>query len=773
MGIRAKLLSVFIILVLIPLLLVALLSLGRFRTALQKASEQDLEHLVRYIYYICNVHNDMSQSKDQAINSLKSEIKGLRVGKTGYAYIIDRKGNLIIHPAKEGTNIIDSKDSSGFEYIRTMIENALTLSGGELGTIRYQWINPELGETKPRQKINKYIYFKPWDWIISAGTYEEEVYEDLYKTERFITIIVIISIVMVLILTIILSKLLTDPIRELTDVTAKMADGDLSQRVNITGTDEVSVLGTSFNRLISQIDDYTSNLEKMVGERTMELKESQERYRDISRFLNSILDSSTEYAIIAIDLHGTIIEFNKGAEKVFGWKKEEVINKENISITNTPEDMERGLHSEIWERTKNEGAFDVEMYRIRKDGSRFPAYSTITAIQGHSENEKGFLEVVLDITKRKGLERELRETKDFLENIMESSVDGIITTDLKGKITYINRAMEEKIQYKRQELLGLHISLYYMRGIQQARDIMDILRQKERVENYEIEVKRKDGKSLQIQTSLFLLRDDNNQIIGTAGIFKDITEKKLLEEKLKATQASLVETSKMRALGELVAGVAHEINNPLMASQTILHVILERLPKDNPERERLELIVKCNDRIERIVDHLRKFSRQTETEFKSLDINEPIENALIMTGQQLLNHDILIEKHLSNGMPKISGDINQLEQVFLNIISNARDAMDDVNRDKILTISSSSVKEYGKPYVIVSFKDTGVGIPKENMDKIIEPFFSTKPVGKGTGLGLSLCFGIIESHGGRIDIQSELGKGTEVRILIPIDREEK
>jgi C4-dicarboxylate-specific signal transduction histidine kinase len=329
--------------------------------------------------------------------------------------------------------------------------------------------------------------------------------------------------------------------------------------------------------------------------------------------------------------------------------------------------------------------------------------------------------------------------------------------------------MELYLQYDRQKLLGIHISQYYVKGIQQARDIMDILRQKERVENYEIEVKRKDGKIMQIQTSLFLLRDDNNQIIGTAGIFKDITEKKLLEEKLKATQARLVETSKMRALGELVAGAAHEINNPLMASQTILHVILGKLPEDAPGRERLELIGKCNDRIERIVDHLKKFSRQTETEFISLDINEPIENALTMTGQQLLNHDILIEKRLSNSLSKISGDINQLEQVFLNLISNAIDAMEGINRDKILIISSSSIKEDGKTYVIVSFKDTGVGIPKENLDKIIAPFFTTKPVGKGTGLGLSLCFGIIESHGGRIDIQSELDKGTDVRILIPVD----
>lgn len=771
MRIRAKLFSVTIIIVLLPLLVVASLSMGRFRTALRNASEEDLEHLVRNIYSMCKVQQGMGHSKEQGAYSLKDEIKGIKVGKTGYVYVIDGKGILIIHPAKEETNIIDSIDSSGFEYIRAMVDNAITLSSEEVGTVRYQWINPELGETKPRQKINKYIYFKPWDWIISAGTYEEEVYEALYETERFIFIIVLISVAMILILTIMLSKLLTDPIRELTEVTTKMVDGDLSQRVNVTGTDEISLLGTSFNRLISQIYFHTSNLEKMVEERTMELKESRGRYRDLSRFLNSILDSSTEYAILAFDFQGNIIEFNKGAEKIFGWAKEEVINNKNINIINTIEDKDKGLHKEIWQQTKDEGVFDLEMYRIRKDGSRFPAYTTITAIQGPSDKEKGFVEIVQDITKRKGLERELRETKDFLENIMESSVDGIITTDLKGKITYMNRAMEEALQYKKKDILGVHISHSYVKGIQQARDIMDILRKKERVENYEIEVKRKDGKVSQILTSLFLLRDDNNQLIGTAGIFKDISEKKLLEAKLKGAQARLVEASKMRALGELVAGVAHEINNPLMASQTILHVILKNLPQDDPERERLELIRKCNDRIDNIVDHLRKFSRQTITEFIVLDINQPLENALMMTGQQFLNHNITIEKRLSNNLPKVSGDIHQLEQVFLNIISNARDAMEDVSGDKILTISSYPTEEDGRSYVTVSFKDTGVGIPKENLNKIIEPFFSTKPFGKGTGLGLSLCFGITESHGGRIDIQSEVGKGADVKILIPINHE--
>jgi len=707
--------------------------------------------------------------KEQSAHSLKGEIKAIEVGETGYVYIMDSSGNLKIHPAKEGENIIDSKDSSGFRYVRAIINEALSIGDEAVGTIRYPWVNPELGETKPRVKMLKYTYFGPWDWIIAAGTYEGEIYQSLHETQRFITVIVIVALALGFFLILSLSKILTRPIQELTEVTTKMVSGDLSQRVRVHGADEIGVLGTSFNRMIAQIQNYTSNLERMVEERTLELKESREKHREISRFLNSILDSATAYAIVALDFYGKIIEFNKGAEKLFGWKKDEVVNKENIGITILPGDRERGIQEQMSKRTRTEGVYEIEMTRVRKSGDRFPALTTITAIMDPSGKAAGFVEIIRDLSERRSLERQLRETKEFLENIMESSVDGILTTDLKGKLTYSNRAMEDLLQYRREEVRGTHISRYYVRGMEQAREVMSLLRERERAENYEMEVVRKDGKVLGILTSLFLLRNEDGQLIGTAGIFKDITEQKALEAKLKAAQAQLIETSKMRALGELVAGVAHELNNPLMASQTILHVILRNVSEDFSERERLELIRKCNDRIEKIVEHLREFSRQTKPEFEMLDINRPIEHALIITGQQLLNHGISLVRNLSKNLPEVLGDSNQLEQVFLNLISNARDALDGSTKEKKeLTITSALTEEKGAPWVVITVRDTGVGISAENLERVLEPFFTTKPVGKGTGLGLSLCYGIIEAHGGRIEITSKQGDWTEVRVILPV-----
>jgi PAS domain S-box-containing protein len=712
--------------------------------------------------------------KEQSAHSVEEEVRSIRVGETGYVYIMDSKGNLRIHPAREGGNILDSKDSSGFKYIRAMIEDVLSQKEKYVGTIRYPWVNPELGEKKPRQKILKYIYFEPWDWIIAAGTYEEEIYRSLYVTQRFLTVMVLVALGLSIFLTFTLSKVLTRPIRELTEVTTRMVGGDLSQRVKVHGADEIGLLGTSFNRMISQIQNYTSNLEKMVEARTQELKESREKYRDISRFLNSILDSATEYAIIALDFYGKIIEFNKGGEKLFGYRKEEVLGRENIGITILPEDRNNGIQEVMSKRTRTEGVCELEMTRVRKNGERFPAFTTVTAIKDPSGRTTGFVEIIRDITVRKSLERQLLETKEFLENIMESSVDGILTTDLKGKLTYVNRAMEEMLQYHREEVIGTHISRFYVRGILQAREVMAFLKEAERTENYEMQVRRRDGKDLAILTSLFLLKNVEGQLIGTAGIFKDITTQKLLEAELKAAQARLVEASKMRALGELVAGVAHELNNPLMASQTILHVLMKKLPSDWSERERLDLIRKCNDRIARIVDHLRDFSRQKAPEFQEIDVNQPVENALLITGQQLLDHGISIVRKLSADLPKILGDPNQLEQVFLNLISNARDAMENATgARKELMIASRLAQDGGPPTVIVTVKDTGVGIPPEILDKVLEPFFSTKPVGKGTGLGLSLCFSIIEAHRGRLEISSRPGEGTEVRIILPVQESRK
>jgi PAS domain S-box-containing protein len=342
-----------------------------------------------------------------------------------------------------------------------------------------------------------------------------------------------------------------------------------------------------------------------------------------------------------------------------------------------------------------------------------------------------------------------------------------VTTDPKGRITLVNKAMEEMVGVSQKEINQLPISRFYLEGITEARKIMNILREKGSLQNYHTFALR-NGKTIPILLSASLLRNETGQIIGTLGVFKDMTEMKKLEEELKKTQAHLFQVGKMRAMGELVAGVAHEINNPLMAADTFLHVVQENLSEGSPNRQRLELIQKCHARIAKIINHLKDFSRQSKLDFKQMDISEPIENALLITGQQLLNHGIRVVKDFQPDLPKIRGDSTQLEQVFLNLIANAKDAMETADRKKELTIRTSLIRNYSWNDIEISFTDTGIGIAEENREKIFEPFFSTKEVGKGTGLGLSICYGIIEAHGGRIEVDSRANEGATFRVILPI-----
>jgi len=704
---------------------------------------------------------------EQSALSLKEAIKSIKIGKTGYAYIMDSSGNLVVHPAKEGENILGGKDSHGFEYMREIASKAPLLKENEVGTIRYPWANVELGETSPRMKMIKYQYFRDWDWIIAAGSYEEEIFTGVARTKFFITLVALGTIALAILLTVMLSRVLTRPLMELTEVTARMAGGDLTQKVRITTGDEIGTLASSFNRMADQVLSYTRNLEEIVHVRTQEIEEKEEKYRNLSNMLNSVLESSTEYSIIATDTRGVILEYNSGSANLFGWAKEEVIGKMRIEQTFHPDGRSRGVIQEISRKVEAEGMTEYELQRIRKDGSLFQAHAIVTTLKDASGKILGFLEIARDITEKLALEKELRETKDYLENIVQSSVDAIVTTDPKGRITFINRAMEEMVGLSEDKIIGLPISQFYINGLAEARKIMSALREKGSLKNYETSVTR-DGRSVPILTSASLLRDETGKIIGTLGVFKDLTEKKKLEEELKKTQAHLIQAGKMRALGELVAGVAHELNNPLMAADTFLHVIHERLPEGDENRRRVELIQRCNERIAKIINHLRDFSRQSRFDFRQIEVNEPIENALLITGQQLLNHNIRIIKNFQPDIPKIWGDTNQLEQVFLNLISNAKDAMERVQRKRELTISTGVIRHNGWKDVEISVKDTGTGIPEGDVEKIFEPFFSTKEVGKGTGLGLSICYGIIEAHGGKIEVESKVDEGTTFRVILPV-----
>jgi two-component system NtrC family sensor kinase len=236
------------------------------------------------------------------------------------------------------------------------------------------------------------------------------------------------------------------------------------------------------------------------------------------------------------------------------------------------------------------------------------------------------------------------------------------------------------------------------------------------------------------------------------------------EEQLKlATRRQIGRTEKLASIGRLAAGVAHEINNPLTGVLTFAYLMREKPNMDEQDRQDLDLIIHETTRAADIVRGLLDFARERAAIKEPLEINEVIRRTTRLIRNQKLFDQIVIEEDLKDGLPDVDGDMNQLQQVFLNLSLNACEAMPGGGK---LTIISRS--EDGK--VAVTLADSGCGIKKEHFDKIFEPFFTTKPVGKGTGLGLSVSYGIVEQHGGTLEVESEEGKGATFTILLPAVR---
>ena len=483
-----------------------------------------------------------------------------------------------------------------------------------------------------------------------------------------------------------------------------------------------------------------------------------------SEFLNNILECAINTAIVATDFTGKIIMFNQGAINLFGYTPEEAKDRHLAELTFSKEDQDAHVFEGIVEKVKSEGWAEESLFRQHKSGRVFPVFSTITCLKNPTGQSMGILEITQDVPNLFRLEKELKGSKDFLENILESSIDAIVTTDTKGYITFANRAFKELLGLRNHQIIGKHISIYYKDGIDQARQIMNKLKQFGRLRDYEFDIRIGD-RIIPIRTSNTLLYDDYGEIVGTMGVFQDVTARKKLSEKLSATQAELIQAVKMRALGDLVTGVAHEINNPLMASDTFLH-LLESETEDNPKlRKRVVLLKECNRKIEKIVKKLKEFSRRSGFGFTAMDINDAVVSVLEITRQQLLNQGIEVELRLHKNLPRVLGDKNQIEQVLLNLISNARDAMKG-NPQRVLTVKTGLGQKGNQVEIGVS--DTGIGMTPEQIEQIFNPFFTTKDTGKGIGLGLSISYRIIDAHQGKIEVKSEMNKGTSFIVGLPV-----
>jgi len=257
-----------------------------------------------------------------------------------------------------------------------------------------------------------------------------------------------------------------------------------------------------------------------------------------------------------------------------------------------------------------------------------------------------------------------------------------------------------------------------------------------------------------LNISLAALQSKTAEIEGSLVAIEDVTERVGLEEQLQ-------QSDKLSSIGLLAAGVAHEVNTPLAGISSYSQMLMQQIPDTDPRHKLLEKIHRQTSRASSIVNNLLNFSRVTEARYSPVDLNRVIDDTIQLLEAQLRNTEIEVSRSYADGLPPAFGDGPKLQQVLMNLILNARDAMPHGGRLEIST-------EADEDSAVIEVRDTGLGIAPEHLAKIYDPFFTTKQIGKGTGLGLAVSYGIIRDHGGHIDVESKLGEGTRFQITLPL-----
>lgn len=491
-----------------------------------------------------------------------------------------------------------------------------------------------------------------------------------------------------------------------------------------------------------------------------------------------LIEAVTDYAICMLDAGGIVSSWNPGAERFKGYIADEIIGQ-HFSRFYTDEDRATGLPARALETARDEGKFETEGWRVRKDGSRFWAYVVIHPVRASDGMLVGFAKITRDLTERKQAEDTLRRSQEQFRLLVQGVTDyAIYLLDPGGFVSNWNPGAQRIKGYLPEEIVGQHFSRFYTEEDRAAglpERALSVAAKEGRFEREGVRL-RKDGSRFYAHVIIDAIRDDEGKLAGFAKITRDITERRESQEKLERTREALVQAQKMEAIGQLTGGVAHDFNNLLMAVLGSLELMRKRLPDDPRLKALLENAVKGAERGAALTKRMLAFARRQEIKQESIDIPNLVRGMTELL-QRTLGKSITLETRFPLALSGVVADANQLEVALLNLTVNARDAMSDDGeivisaRDEIVGPGETSLKP-GR-YVRLSVSDDGVGMDEATLRRAVEPFFTTKQPGKGTGLGLSMVHGLAEQFGGRFVLRSRLGEGTTAELWLPADETAK
>lgn len=510
--------------------------------------------------------------------------------------------------------------------------------------------------------------------------------------------------------------------------------------------------------------------------------------RGANQLLEAIIDASP-LAIIALDTQGLVNLWNPAAERMFGWTQEEVLGKPYPIVS---EDMRWELLDHMSRLNEGELRSCKETIRQHKDGTLIEVSISIASMLDSAGATIGYVVIIADITERKRAEQALQESAANYRTIFDAANDAIFVVEGEDcKILDVNQKMCEMYEYPHEEALKHNLGELSagFPPYSQAEVLQHIHRVAFSGQSYLLEwlAKTSSGRLFWIEVNV------KGAIIGGRKrvliVARDIKERKKAEEENRKMQETLLQASKLAAIGTLASGIAHEINNPNNFILSNSHFLSETWPaisrnlkrhiKDKgdflvcklPYSEVDSLIPKMINgitegahRIKTIVSGLKDFARQEKTELnQKVDVNKVIEAALTMLQNKIKKHTDYFSCSLGENIPPVQGSFRKLEQVIVNLLVNALESLP--TKESAIDISTSFIKQLNQ--VLINVRDEGVGMTEELQKTIFDPFFTTKLDTGGTGLGLSICFTIVKKHNGTIECFSRPGDGTTFMVKIP------
>jgi two-component system NtrC family sensor kinase len=521
-------------------------------------------------------------------------------------------------------------------------------------------------------------------------------------------------------------------------------DADKEEHI-VSSAERIYLVSTSRASGLAEDDTRTIHVLKDITDR----REAERRYREL-------YDSIQEGLFFATP-DGRFLDVNDAMVRMLGYSSREELLRDDVGSFLYPEP---GARSRLLAAMRKTGVLrNHEETLRRKDGTLLHTLQNITAVRDPQGRIRQFRGLMLDVTEQKMFQAQLQRQRDFNQKILNATQSMILVLDTAGLISYANRRCYEA-GYKQEEVIGRRlVDLVDASQRQEFDSALETTAHGHQVENLELRAKRSDGTLGHFSISLSPMRDEQNFVNSVVVVMTDITDAVLL-------QAKLAHSERMATIGRLVSGVAHEVNNPLAAILGFTDLLLENPAVPQTAREDLQIILQETQRTKAIVQDLLSFARQRPVKRELVQLNSVLKQTTKLRSYDFLSHGVEVAESYDPHLPSVFGDAQQLQQVFLNLLNNAYDAIEESGRRGKIHLQTRQLGDS----VEVTIRDNGTGIV--DVERIFDPFYTTKQPGKGTGLGLSICYGIVRAHGGEIQCWSNTNReGSTFSVRIPVAAE--